>query len=57
MPNFITIIFTAEFLPNFNVAELEHEFELGDLGEDLLQPVEDHDLGFTQVDHQLTKIT
>jgi hypothetical protein len=25
--------------------------------EDLLQPVEDHDLGFTQVDRQLTKVT
>ena len=31
MPNFITKIFIAEFSPNFNVAELEHEFEPGDL--------------------------
>jgi hypothetical protein len=25
--------------------------------EGLLQPIEDHDLGFTQVDHQLMKVT
>jgi hypothetical protein len=25
--------------------------------EDLLRPIEDHDLGFTQVDHRLTKVT
>jgi hypothetical protein len=25
--------------------------------EGLLQPIEDDDLGFTQVDHQLTKVT
>ena len=31
MPNFITKIFTVEFLSNFKVAELEHEFEPGDL--------------------------
>ena len=31
MPNFITKIFIADFLLNFNVAELEHEFEPGDL--------------------------
>ena len=32
MPNFITKILTADFLSNFKVVELEHEFEPGDLG-------------------------
>ena len=32
MPIFITKISNAEFLTNFKVAELEHEFEPGDLG-------------------------
>ena len=32
MPNFIIKIFIAEFLTNFKVVELEHEFEPGDLG-------------------------
>ena len=32
MPNFITKILIADFLSNFKVAELEHEFEPGDLG-------------------------
>ena len=31
MPNFITKILTADFLSNFKVVELEHEFEPGDL--------------------------
>ena len=32
MPNFIIKIFIANFLTNFKVVELEHEFEPGDLG-------------------------
>ena len=32
MPNFITKIFIAEFLSNFNVAELKRELKPGDLG-------------------------
>ena len=32
MPNFITKILIANFLSNFKVVELEHEFEPGDLG-------------------------
>ena len=32
MSNFITKILIIDFLPNFKVVELEHEFELGDLG-------------------------
>ena len=32
MPNFIIKIFIAEFLTNFKVVELEHEFEPSDLG-------------------------
>ena len=31
MPNFITKILIVDFLSNFKVTELEHEFELGDL--------------------------
>ena len=34
MPNFITKILTADYLSNFKVVELEHEFEPGDLGVD-----------------------
>ena len=33
MPNFINEIFIVEFLTNFKVVELEHEFEPGDLGD------------------------
>ena len=32
LPNFITKIFIVEFLAILKVLELEHEFELGDLG-------------------------
>lgn len=32
MPNFITKIFTVEFLSNFKVVELEFEFEPGEIG-------------------------
>ena len=32
MPIFIAKILSADFLPNFKVAEFEHELEPGDLG-------------------------
>ena len=32
MPIFIAKILSADFLPNFKIAEFEHELELGDLG-------------------------
>ena len=32
MPIFIAKISSADFLPNFKVAEFEHELEPGDLG-------------------------
>ena len=31
MPNFIAKIWSADFFPNFKVAEFEHELEPGDL--------------------------
>ena len=40
MPNFITKILSVEFLTNFKVAELEHEFEPGDLAYDPMRPMD-----------------
>ena len=41
MPNFIAKIWSADFFPNFKVAEFEHELEPGDLDLQATKPLKE----------------